>query len=667
MAKLQAVKQVGEVERVIEEQLVFGSDFPNPNTYRSLPLYFESDGSGSFAQRLVWLKKANLRLDYIEVLPIYKLLERGNLWATPGIVVEDPSSLSGKVKSVRSSFQPPGLLAKGNFVEPWKRSYTFYVSLKTSDNGLAGPLARLKVRSSTGRQKTVEIAANQFRSPNVYQNFDIEVFTGLPDPSTVEDRIKHELYEHGKTIWVLEVEDSQPVDIGISKLADASAINGFARRSSAQHAEGYLVVAAQPDLSPGVYVVAFRMKAFNIKGEDPAAWIDVNPQDSKPVGREITPIEFGKTDVYRDFFLGFSVISMDQKQAVQYRVLAYADADIAVDRLEVREVDAKLMARLYAEAVLRQKYRKQASFQVDYLGRADLYLNSVFLSTQRSVIYEVEDTQLVDIGINKVKDPSAHNGFSRNSTARHPPGYMILHPKQVEDPPVVGTYVAHFWLKVPDNTKNVRLGRIEVVVYQDGEESIVLRDIRETDFAEKDRWQPFSLNFKIDSEVTSLQYRMLVTLDSEVWADYIEVTPVSTELDVATFATRRGTRIFENRTLDKALFANAKANVPGMLCVSPKLFLGAGNYVAGVRLKASKNKSSAGVATFTTENADGKQLEQRVIRGTDFQKTGKYQIFSLSFECPTSEQITLKLGFVGHTDLWCDYFFADSARNLNHQ
>ena len=378
------------------------------------------------------------------MLPVYKLLERENLSTTTGHVVEDLASLSGKVKWARSSVQPPGLLAKGNFVEPWKRSYTLYVSLKTSDNSPVGPLARIKVRSPTGRQKIAEIDASQFRNLNSYQKFGIEVFTGLSDPRILEERISDELYKHGKSILVLEIEDSHPVDIGINKLADTSAINGFARRSTPNHPQGHLVVVTHPDLSPGFYVVALRMKVLNIKGENPAVWIDVNPEGAEPLGRDVLPLEFDKANAYQNVFLGFSVTSKDRKQSVQYRVLAYTDADIYIDRLEVREVDDKLMVRLYTEGMLRLKSRKQASFQVDYLGRADLYINNVFLSSKRPIIHEAEDTQPVDIGINKVKDPSAHNGFSRNSTTRHPQGHFIVHPKKPEDPPAVGNYVARF-------------------------------------------------------------------------------------------------------------------------------------------------------------------------------------------------------------------------------
>ncbi len=501
LAKLQLIEQVRGVERVVEERSVFGIDFPTPGSYCSLSLYFESDGSGLLAQRLVWLKRADLRLDCIEVLPVYKLLERENLSTTTGHVVEDLASLSGKVKWARSSVQPPGLLAKGNFVEPWKRSYTLYVSLKTSDNSPVGPLARIKVRSPTGRQKIAEIDASQFRNLNSYQKFGIEVFTGLSDPRTLEERISDELYKHGKSILVLEIEDSHPVDIGINKLADTSAINGFARRSTPNHPQGHLVVVTHPDLSPGFYVVALRMKVLNIKGENPAVWIDVNPEGAEPLGRDVLPLEFDKANAYQNFFLGFSVTSKDRKQSVQYRVLAYTDADIYIDRLEVREVDDKLMVWLYTEGMLRLKSRKQASFQVDYLGRADLYINNVFLSSKRSIIHEAEDTQPVDIGINKVKDPSAHNGFSRNSTARHVQGHLIVTGDAV---PAPGKYRASFWLKVPDNTDKSRLGQIEVAVRRGGAESVVTREIRGTDFVEKDKWQPLNVDFQIDSEVTVL-------------------------------------------------------------------------------------------------------------------------------------------------------------------
>jgi uncharacterized membrane protein len=210
-----------------------------------------------------------------------------------------------------------------------------------------------------------------------------------------------------------------------------------------------------------------------------------------------------------------------------------------------------------------------------------------------------------------------------------------------------GRYRVDFALHLDGSGVQGRVATVDVFSNTAGG-ALAARDVFAADLAGPDRYQRFPVEVDVKDLLPDLEYRILYGGQGDLWADFIEVTPIEVALPAADYEAERLPSDYPASAAggdEQASGGQARVATPSMehpagknaLIYGPYARLIPGHYRARFSLKVEDpvqgvNRSDVAYLVATLQVlANGRTLASRDIAAMDFQAARSYQLFDVEF------------------------------------
>jgi len=344
-------------------RIIYANDFSASNKYEDFPVSFTRTTDGTMEYRVFALGNASgisLRADKVDVFKNNTtdwVYEAENSFGAVGNVALDSAASGQRAREATTAVNNAGFVLYGPYTDdqPAGDTYTAKFMLKTRNNSIASPIARIDINNNGGPSPYVfkDIKGTDFNANNTWQEFSINFnrltggnmeyrvwFYDLAD--VLVDKVSIVPFDNASVTYQAE---SMFTKNGVSSVIDdASAQGGKAVKANKNNNicttfADYCYVVFGPytvDQGPGNYQVTFRMKHSPVTAlSAPIARIEAlnNGGSGDFVVKDITRSDFG-TD-YSDVSLTFYRTGEGN---MEYRVFTYNQADIYVDQVTVTRI-----------------------------------------------------------------------------------------------------------------------------------------------------------------------------------------------------------------------------------------------------------------------------------------------------------------------------------------
>ncbi len=470
-----------------------------------------------FADWIIVQKEYDSSTCYVEAA--YNKLQSGGSWSR----VNDQSSYSGMVMKAQATSPNGGWLYGPYITTDWSgqtmlgKPFTATFRLKTSSIFSSNDLANIDICYNAGTVlQSVTIKADDFTTPNIWQNFNISFIVPKIMTRGLEFRVRNlnnglaDVYVdcifadrqlNASTIYIEAAYGKQVTGNSWSKIIDSTSLSGTVMKASGSSSSGawlygpYIHKDSHGESMLGkLYTASLRLKISSNSSQNNVAYIDVCYNAGAIIiqSRILKASDFSSPNTWQEFQLKFTAPNM-MKAGLEFRVfnLNHGVADVFVDYVDISPRWNASTA--YAEGA----YNKQR------LGSSWFNVN----------------------------DPSSWSGIVMKAAASSPNNDWLYGPYISSDwnaRSMLGkSYVVSFRLKVSSNLSTDNVVRIDVC-YNAGT-VLQLMIIKANDFTSPNTWQDFQIAFTTPSYVTyGLEFRVtnLNNGVTDLFADQLLVNPI---------------------------------------------------------------------------------------------------------------------------------------------
>jgi len=632
------------------QRLVFASEFKDTENYFNFPIIFESPDAGSevqlrtyiYGDRTMWLD----RVDVVDLssastttgaeLFEYQAESDLVLDSSYGSIVPDPSADGSS--AVRTSgdgqvLTGPATSAGVGTGEDYEAQ--FY--LKVPENTSTEQAVTIDVYDGSSVLASKIVYPAEFGGVDAYQFFPLQFSS--PNSGALSYRVE----AHGNTpvtvdrVEVIEVvtanstigdgdynyeAEHQPTILGTPVL-DTDAGNGAAVQTATGTAGHVSFGPYTTDMigSGETYKAKFFIKVADNSMQDDAVVIDVTNGFTELSKLVLSGTDFNNSNDYQSFSIIFDAPSSGD---LQFRIFSTGETTVTADRIEVSMIGAG-----------------ESLDSGDQLWR---YTSNDVLPFLGTLTYDTSA-----LGSQTIKAPAGNQGV------------IFFGPYTNEGINTGAEYEARFKMKIDDNSGTNAAVRIDA--YANGsvlDELIVFPG----QFATNDTFQDFSLTF--DSPATgTLEYRMYSYGSTKnVDLDRIDIFPYSgtSENDGVNYLYEAeslyqvvGSPIYESGSNGNRA-VRATAGTPGHFAFGPYTSDAVGSskeYIAKFYVKTDDNTVNSNVLNIDVTNGFNK-LAELSIRGTDFDESGEYQVFTLLYDAPSSGTLQYRAYTYGNATVYYD-------------
>jgi hypothetical protein len=681
---------------VLQSKQVRASDFLSPGNWQDFSLRFTAPkimsaklefrvrNSNNGIANVLFDKVSITRGENVSTLYYEAAYNKPKSDAGPWSVVNDPSSLSGKVMMASSSSPSNGWLFGPYINQSFDansllgKACIATFRLKVSSNQYAGSGARIDVVYNAGSVlQWAQVKANDFASSNTWQDFKLTFVVPNSLTSGLEFRVQNLNSGHFTDIFVDEINvlpwgDSSVVftegainkqrrqgDTSWQNVSDNSSFSGLVMKANSSTQNGnflygpYAMSGSNGESMLGKpYVVTFRSKVSSNLSPNTVAYFDVAYNAGTILqSMTIKASDFSASDVWQNFQLTF-VVPNSLTYGLEFRVQNWNNhvTDFLVDTITV--VQGWSSSDVYVEAA----YNKQQTGSWQFTPPYYCYYNSSW---------------------SRVLDSSSTSGVVMKASNASGRSDCLYGPYIMSDwngQSMLGKpYTATFRLKVSNKTSDRRVVYIDVGY--NAWQTLQSRLIKANDFISANTWQDFKLTFIVPSSLTcGLEFRIVSfnTNVTDVYADKITVDPEwnasTTYLESAYNKFQSGnswSKLSDPSSSSGLVMKASRDSTNGGCLFGPYTYVGWDHesmlgraYVATFRLKVSSNLAGSDVVSIDVACNTGFVLQSVRIKATDFASSDAWQDFRLTFVVPSSLTYGLEFRITnlnhGTTDIFAD-------------